>query len=138
MTAAGSSRPTRFGGFFDPLGPFRGEVSGDSIQRRTDPRKVLMSPLAPGMSWDSFRDPFYQKREVVEVEALTILGRVERAARIRTSMPDMPTDLDWEDWVSPRGLMRRVISISTERYDESLNYLGTFVNTETTTLVAME
>jgi hypothetical protein len=53
-------------------------------------------------------------------------------------MPDMPTDLDWEDWVSPRGLMRRVISISTERYDESLNYLGTFVNTETTTLVAME
>lgn len=136
--AVGSARFSHFGRFFDPLSALRGEAVGDSIQRRDDPRKVLVYPLSPGMSWDSCRSPFYQKREVVEVEPLNILGRVERTARIRTTMPDMDMDLDWEDWISPRGLMRRVLRISADRFDENLNYLGTMVNTETAMLVAME
>jgi hypothetical protein len=95
QTAAAGSRPlTRFGGFFDPLGPFLGAAASDSVQRREEPRKVLVAPLAEGMAWDSFRMPFYQKREVVDVELIRVLGREERTARIRTTMPDWSFGLD--------------------------------------------
>lgn len=138
QTTAAVARSIRFGGFFDPLGPFRAGTASDSIQRREDPRKVLVAPLSKGTTWDSFRLPFYQRREVVGVELLRVLGRDERTARIRTMMPEMSMRLDWEDWISSRGLMRRVIRITSDRYDENFNSLGPIVSTETSSLVAIE
>ncbi len=138
LGAGGERRIFRAGSLFDPLRAVRQEAAGDSIQRREEPRRVLTYPLKKGTAWDAFRVPFLQHREVAEIETIGIMGRNMQAARIRTTLPVEYGPLEWDDWVSPRGLLRRVIRMSFEVYDANMARVGRNTQTETATLVIME
>ena len=138
LKAGGEQRAFRVGSLFDPVRAVRQEAAGDSIQRRDEPRRVLVYPLKKGTAWDAFRVPFLQHREVADIETVGVMGRNMQAARIRTTLPVEYGPLEWDDWVSPRGLLRRVIRMSFEFYDGNMAPVGRGDQTETATLVVME
>lgn len=132
-------RTRRFqpGSFFSPLRSLRSEPVADTTIAREDPRIVLKYPLKKGLSWDAFRIPFLQKREIVGIETIQAIGRDNTSARIRTSSPEMAPGLEWDDWVSPIGLVRRFIKVTLEMTDENMNPLGRFTHSETLVLVSV-
>ena len=81
----------------------------DSIQIRTDPRVVYVYPLAGGNSWVSFTSPFLQERTVEGYEEIVAPAGRYYSARIRTTLPAIAPDLDWIDFVSSQGLVKRIL-----------------------------
>ena len=93
-------------------------TAADTTVRR-DPRLVLRTPLAPGATWTSFRDPFLNVRTVVGDTTLeTPAGRFEAVA-VETSLPDLAPSLQWIDYVGPAGLAKRVVTDTVERRDDT-------------------
>ncbi len=85
-----------------------GATASDSIQLRSDPRIVYEFPLQQGKEWTSFRNPFLETRTV---EAFTDLdvGGMKLAAVVRTFIPSFAPDLQWRDYVTRDGLVKRVL-----------------------------
>ena len=137
LSAAGPTGRLMVGSFFDPLKAVRSEINTDTTMIREDPRIVLKYPLKKGERWDSFRLPFLQTREIVAVEDIHVLGQKVSTARIRTALPDMSLGIEWNDWVSKRGLMRRILVVTVDSFDENLNPTGRMTHTESLELVAM-
>ncbi|MEK6649488.1 MAG: hypothetical protein AABY75_00795 [Bacteroidota bacterium] len=137
LSVGDRTRKLAFGSFFEPLRSVRMEASSDTTQLRDEPRIVLKYPLKKGAAWDAFHVPFLQTREVVAIEKIRSLGRDLSTARIRTTIPEFSPGIEWDDWVSPIGLVRRFIKVTLEMTDENMNFLGKFTSTETLELVAM-
>ena len=81
----------------------------DTTIERTDKRIVYRYPLSVGASWTSFSDPFLQTREVEDYETVTAGDQTFWCARIRTRLPLIDPDVEWFDYVSAGGLVRRVV-----------------------------
>lgn len=100
--------------FFVPLivrQPFRSApfITGDSVIFREDPRIVFMYPLSDGQSWTSFTSPWLQTRHVVGTEVIQTIVGSRPCAKIMTEAPSIEKDLEWYDYVSPEGLLRRTV-----------------------------
>jgi len=101
---------------------------------RTDSRVVLQTPLAPGATWTSFRDPFLSVRTVAgDATVETPAGRFD-AVEVETALPELAPSLRWTDYVGAAGLVRRVVTDTLERRDESGRPLGSVVSREVYTL----
>lgn len=79
----------------------------DSTIYREEPRVVFKLPLTLGQSWVSFSNPFYQTREISAIDTLKIGAGTFRCYRIRSELPVLDPDLEWNDWVSEDGLIQR-------------------------------
>lgn len=90
----------------------------DTVTRR-DSRVVLQTPLDPGATWTSFRDPFLSIRRVdADTTLTTPAGRFE-TTKIATTLPDLAPELRWTDYVGTAGLVRRVVTDTVERRSET-------------------
>lgn len=81
----------------------------DSIIVRTDPRIVYHYPLQQGQHWVSFTQPFLETREVVSSEDVAAAGGKFRCVKILTKLPEIAPDLEWYDYVSSDGLIKRTV-----------------------------
>jgi len=81
----------------------------DSVRFRDDIRVVYKYPLTVGQQWTSFRDPFLQTRQMVGWENVTVKAGTFYCAKILTRIPELAPDLEWYDYVSAQGIVRRTI-----------------------------
>lgn len=114
-------------------------VPQDSILLREEPRVVYRYPLVPGMSWISFSQPFLQTREAIGFESITVNGKGFHSIRIKTTIPDLAPDLQWYDYVTLEGLIRRTLDMEiliTSEDDPEVGQRGTI--SERLELVGMQ
>jgi hypothetical protein len=103
---------------------------------RTDSRVVLRTPLDRGATWTSFRDPFLSVRTVVgDTTVDTPAGRFN-SVEVETALPNLAPTLHWADYVGAEGLVRRVVTDTLERRDETGRPVGPVVSREVYTLTA--
>lgn len=102
---------------------------------RSDSRVVLQSPLEPGATWTSFRDPFLSVRTVSGDTTLdTPAGRFPDAVEVENRLPDLAPSLRWSDFVAPAGLIRRVVTDTLERRPDDGGPTQRYISRETYTL----
>lgn len=87
-----------------------GIVSDTTV--REDVRTVYQYPLSKGKSWTSFSDPFFSARKVIGKETVTLAAGTFHCTKIATTIPAWAPTLEWVDFVTRKGLMRRTISDS--------------------------
>jgi len=81
----------------------------DSVIERDENRVVYRFPLVVGTSWTSFQAPFLETRQVVGYEVVTVGDRAYWCAKIRTMIPTLDPALEWYDFVSSEGLVKRTL-----------------------------
>lgn len=110
----------------------------DSVIERSDKRVVYVYPLSMGSTWVSFRHPFVQNRQVEGYETVVAGSRTFWCAKIRTSIPEFDSSLEWFDYVSWEGLIKRTISTQGVLLGTEENPDGPFITvsfTESMTLI---
>lgn len=81
----------------------------DSVIERDENRVVYRFPLAVGTSWASFQNPFLEMRQVEGYEMVAVGDQTYWCAKIRTTLPTLAPDLEWFDYVSSVGLVKRTL-----------------------------
>lgn len=81
----------------------------DSIIERSDNRIVYRYPLSIGTVWTSFQYPFLQTRQVDGYELVSVGDRTYWCAKILTKLPTLDPDMEWFDYVSSQGLVKRTL-----------------------------
>lgn len=84
----------------------------DSVIERSDKRIVYRYPLSVGTLWTSFVDPFLQIRQVEGYETVTVGNRTYWCAKILTRLPTLDPTIEWYDYVSLQGLVKRTVHLN--------------------------
>jgi len=87
------------------------KLTSDSIQIRSDLRVVHRYPLSEGKEWVSFRNPFYEEREVVGAGYTKVRAGTFYCSIIKTTIDlgSGPLNMEWLDYVAPQGLILRTV-----------------------------
>jgi hypothetical protein len=99
-------------------------------------RVVYKYPLTAGKNWISFRNPFLQNRQVAGWESITTKAGTFYCAKISIRYPELDPTLEWYEYVSTRGLIRRTITGTYVIRDEKGNSFGTFTMKEQAEIAA--
>jgi len=111
-------------------------IYADSILYYNNARVVYKYPLTVGRSWISLRDPFLQNRQVVGWESITTKAGTFYCAKISTRLPEIDPSLEWYEYVSNRGLIRRTLTGTFVMVDEKGNSYGTITVKEQAEIAA--
>ena len=111
-------------------------IFADSILYYDYARLVYKYPLATGKSWISIRSPFLQTRQVAGWESIATKAGTFYCAKILTRLPEIDPTFEWYEYVSSRGMIRRIISGSFIITDEKGNNSGPFTATEQAEIVS--
>lgn len=97
-------------------------AAADTGTKRTDPRIVYRFPLTVGKQWLSFRDPFRQDREVLDIIPVTVPAGTFICTKIRSSTDPLPGPFEYFDYVSSEGLIQRTfdgtVAVTTETHPD--------------------
>jgi hypothetical protein len=91
---------------------------------RDDARVVLRAPLDPGASWTSFEQPFLSTRTVARVTTVNPPAGSFLSVDVETTLSEFGPSFDWSDYYASDGLVRRVVTDTTELRNEEGESLG--------------
>lgn len=98
----------------------------------TPPQKVYVYPMSIGTSWISMTDPWYEEREVVAAESVTVMAGDFQALKIRVSI-EMGIDDARYIWITEDGMLKDSIysrGIAFNAVGDTFGYFDVYMKFE--------
>ncbi|MBE0431907.1 hypothetical protein IBX73_00425 [candidate division WOR-3 bacterium] len=94
----------------------------------TPPHKWYVYPLSVGRSWVKMTDPWYEEREVVAEDSVTVSAGDFHALKVRVTS-DITIDLYWSLWIAEQGMIRDSMyapGIATNAVGDTIGYFDSY------------
>ncbi|UCG29244.1 MAG: hypothetical protein JSV53_06885 [candidate division WOR-3 bacterium] len=96
------------------------------------PQKFYVYPMSIGTNWIRMTDPFYEEREVIAAESVTVVAGSFQALKVCVTI-DMGIDYDRYLWVNEEGTLKDSIysrGIATNAIGDTIGYFDAYTTYE--------